>query len=229
MHIQRTNRNQITLFPESLDDYVVKNNTVRMIDAFVDSLNLLELGYAKVVAKDTGRPPYHPSDLLKLYIYGYLHRIRSSRKLECESHRNIEVMWLIKQLRPDFKTIADFRKDNGGALTQTFKAWGELCHKAGLFGKELVAIDGSLFQAVNSKDKVLVQKQLKQRYLEELDKTDAEEDAQEQQHEPASTEEMAALLEKLKNRRNQTLEDLDDVQNVYTNADIPDEVLAALG
>lgn len=220
MHIQGTCRTQRTLFPEALDDYVISNNTVRILDAFVEALDLQALGYRKVIASDTGRPPYHPGDLLKLYLYGYLHRIRSSRRLEAECHRNIEVIWLVQQLRPDFKTIADFRKDNAEALAGTFKALGELCYEAGLFGKELVAIDGSLFQAVNSKEKVLVANKLKmrladietdiRRYLEELDKADAEEDAVEE--DSASAADIAALLEKLKERRNQTLADLEGLK-----------------
>ena len=219
MHIQGTNRDQLTLFPEAIDDYVVSDNTVRMIDAFVDSLALLSLGFDKVISKTTGRPPYHPGDLLKLYLYGYLNRIRSSRRLETECHRNIELIWLIQQLRPDFKTIADFRKDNSDAFVATFKALGELCYEAGLFGQTLIAIDGSLFQGVNSKARVKTQKKLKlqladiesdiDRYLKELDQTDLEEDAMEQ-HSPRPRD-VADIIEKLKQRRNQTLEDLEDL------------------
>jgi transposase len=219
MHIQGTHRDQLTLFPEAIDDYVVSDNTVRMIDAFVDSLDLRSLGFNKVISKATGRPPYHPGDLLKLYLYGYLNRIRSSRRLETECHRNIELFWLIQQLRPDFKTIADFRKDNSDAFVATFKALGELCYQAGLFGQTLIAIDGSLFHGVNSKANVKVQKKLKmqladiesdiEHYLKELDRADLEEDALERQS-PRS-QDVEALVEKLKQRRNQTLEDLEDL------------------
>ena len=219
MHVQGTSRDQICLFPERLDDYVTADNSVRIIDRLVESLDLKALGYCKVEPKATGRPAYHPATLLKLYLYGYLNRIRSSRRLEAECHRNVEVMWLVQQLRPDFKTIADFRKDNAAALQSTFQAFTTLCCQAGLFGKELVAIDGSLFHGVNSRDRVQVASQLKrqlsaidsdiERYLKELDRNDAEEDELEQGS--ARPEDVAALLEKLKQRRNQTLEDLQDL------------------
>lgn len=115
-HIKGQGRNQITLFPEALDDFVTKENHVRVVDAFVDELDLHTLGFNRVIANNTGRPGYHPAALLKLYIYGYLNRIQSSRRLEKESHRNVELMWLLERLQPDFKTIADFRKDNGKAI-----------------------------------------------------------------------------------------------------------------
>ncbi len=110
-HIQGLARNQLTIFPDSLDDYISAENPVRFLDAFVDTLDVELLGFEHAIAKETGRPPYHPADLLRLYIYGYLNRIRSSRQLEREAHRNVEVMWLLRRLAPDFKTIADFRKE----------------------------------------------------------------------------------------------------------------------
>jgi transposase len=152
-HIAGIDRNQVILFPEVVDDYISEDNPVRFVDAFVDSLNLKELGFKHAELEDTGRPPYNPADLLKLYIYGYLNRIRSSRMLERECKRNLEVMWLLKKLAPDFKTIADFRKDNNAALKKVFKEFVLLCKKLELFGGELVAIDGSKFKAVNSKKK----------------------------------------------------------------------------
>jgi transposase len=150
-HITGHYRNQSVLFPSMLDDYVDKENPVRFIDAFVDSLNLEKLGFKHSVLADTGRPSYNPSDLLKLYAYGYLNQVRSSRKLERECHRNLEVMWLMKKLAPDFKTIADFRKDKVDCIKPVFKEFVYLCRSLDLYGAQLVAIDGSKFKAVNSK------------------------------------------------------------------------------
>ncbi|MBA6291595.1 transposase, partial [Colwellia sp. MB3u-8] len=150
-HIKGQGRHQITLFPEALDDFVTKENPVRVVDAFVDELDLHALGFNRVIAKNTGRPGYHPAVLLKLYIYGYLNRIQSSRRLEKESHRNVELMWLLERLKPDFKTIADFRKDNGKAITKVCRHFIELCRQMNMFTDAVVAIDGSKFKAVNSK------------------------------------------------------------------------------
>jgi transposase len=150
-HITGHYRNQSVLFPSMLDDYVDKENPVRFIDAFVDSLNSEKLGFKHSVLADTGRPSYNPSDLLKLYAYGYLNQVRSSRKLERECHRNLEVMWLMKKLAPDFKTIADFRKDKVDCIKPVFKEFVYLCRSLDLYGAQLVAIDGSKFKAVNSK------------------------------------------------------------------------------
>jgi transposase len=150
-HIQGVHRRQRIMFPESLDEYIGDENPVRFIDAFVDSLDLHALGFEHAVAGDTGRPPYHPSVLLKLYIYGYLNHIRSSRRLEKEANRNVELMWLLRKLAPDFKTIADFRRNNGGAIREVCRQFTLLCRQLGMFGGELVAIDGSKFKAVNSR------------------------------------------------------------------------------
>jgi len=150
-HIKGQGRNQITLFPEALDDFVTEENPVRVVDAFVDELDLRELGFNRVIAKNTGRPGYHPAALLKLYIYGYLNRIQSSRRLEKESHRNVELMWLLERLQPDFKTIADFRKDNRKGITKVCRHFIELCRQMNMFTDAIVAIDGSKFKAVNSK------------------------------------------------------------------------------
>lgn len=181
-YIQGTDRRQEILFPEIIDDYIEEGNPVQFIEAFVNSLNLKELGFKHAELNSTGRPPYDPADLLKLYIYGYLNRIRSSRLLEKECRRNVEVMWLLKKLTPDFKTIADFRKDNRDAIKRVFKEFVFLCKKLDLFGGELVAIDGSKFKAVNSKKRnfndAKLKKKLKdieekiEQYLEEIEEND---------------------------------------------------------
>lgn len=152
-YIKGQNRGQITLFPDAIDDYIQDNSSVRIIDEYIEQLDIEKLGFKRAVPSTTGRPPYNPKDLLKLYIYGYLNRIRSSRRLEQETMRNIEVMWLLKKLTPDFKTIADFRKDNKKALKKVFRDFTKLCDEWNLFGKELVAVDGSKFRACNSKRK----------------------------------------------------------------------------
>ena len=151
-HRSGLDRSQTLLFPESLDDYVSAENPVRFLDAYVGSLDLHPLGFAQARCADTGRPPYDPAVLLKLYLYGYMHRIRSSRLLEAECHRNVEVIWLVRKLAPDFKTIADFRKDNLHALKAVSRQFTLLCRKLELFGGELLAIDGSKFRAVNARD-----------------------------------------------------------------------------
>src|SRR5499427_1060778 len=175
-------RAQSTLLPESLDDWVDESNPVRVIDAFVDALDIAELGFEGVEPAVTGRPSYHPSCLLKLYIYGYLNRVQSSRRLEREAGRNLEVMWLLGRLAPDHKTIADFRKDNGGAIKKVCARFVELCRRMGLLSKASVAIDGSKFKAVNNRDKNFTsakierrRKQLEEsvsRYLSQLDTAD---------------------------------------------------------
>ena len=141
------------LLPEAVEDYVGADNPVRFVDAFVDGLDLREAGFARVEAKATGRPGYAPADLLKLYIYGYLNRVRSSRRLEAETRRNIEVIWLVRSLRPDFKTIADFRRDNRAAFRAVFREFVVLCRGLDLFGRELLAVDGTRIKAVNNKDR----------------------------------------------------------------------------
>src|SRR5215470_16281227 len=150
-YIRGTDRNQIMLFPESVDDYITADNPVRFIDAFVSSLDLAELGFARAQPAETGRPAYDPGDLLRLYLYGYLNRVRSSRMLERETKVNVEVMWLLGKLTPDFKTIADFRRDNLATLKQVCREFTLLCRKLGLFGGQLVAVDGSKFKAVNGR------------------------------------------------------------------------------
>ena len=152
-YIEGLDRRQTFLLPECVDDYVDEDNPVRVVEAFVDGLDLAELGFERAVPAETGRPAYHPATLLKLYIYGYLNRIPSSRRLEREAQRNLELMWLLGRLAPDFKTIADFRRDNGPAIRATCRRFVLLCRSMGLFSEALVAIDGSKFKAVNSRDK----------------------------------------------------------------------------
>jgi transposase len=151
--IAGADRSQSTLLPECLDDWVDECNPVRVVDAFVEALDLGEMGFADVEPAVTGRPGYHPAPLLKLYIYGYLNRVQSSRRLEREARRNLEVIWLIERLTPDDKTIADFRKDNGPAIRNVCARFVELCRQIGLLTKASVAIDGSKFKAVNTRDK----------------------------------------------------------------------------
>jgi transposase len=178
-------RGQSTLLPECLDDFIDESNPVRVIDAFVDALNLADLGFAGVEPAATGRPAYHPSTLLKLYIYGYLNRVQSSRRLEREAGRNLEMLWLLGRLVPDHKTIADFRKDNGRALRKVCARFVELCRQMGLLTTASVAIDGSKFKAVNNRDKNFTRAKVERRraqleesvarYLSQLDTADRQE------------------------------------------------------
>ena len=177
-------RSQVTLLPECLDDYIAEDNPVRAIEVFIDELDLDQLGFDGMQPEATGRPAYHPATLLKIYIYGYLNRIQSSRRLERETQRNIELMWLIGRLAPDFKTIADFRKDNGKAIRNVCREFIVLCRRLNLFSEAIVAIDGSKFKAVNNRDKNFTENKLKKRmeqleesigrYLAELDRADRE-------------------------------------------------------
>jgi len=161
--VQGQSRTQTTLLPECLDDYVSEDNPVRVIDAFVDQIDLGQLGFEGVDPAATGRPAYHPAVLLKIYIYGYLNRVQSSRRLERETQRNVELMWLIERLTPDFKTIANFRKDNGKAIRGVCRQFVLLCRELGLLTETLVAIDGSKFKAVNNRDRNFTNAKLKRR------------------------------------------------------------------
>src|SRR5277367_5041872 len=161
--IEGEDRRQAVLLPEYLDDYVSEENPVRVIDVFVEELDLGALGFAGVVPEVTGRPAYHPAVLLKIYVYGYINQIASSRRLEREAQRNIELMWLTGRLAPDFKTIADFRKDNGPAIRATCRQFIELCRELNLFAHAVAAIDGSKFKAVNARDKNFTRDKLKKR------------------------------------------------------------------
>lgn len=185
-HIPGTDRSQLLLLPEVVDDYVGPDNPVRFVEAFVGQLDLKAAGFARVSAKATGRPGYDPADLLKLYIYGYLNRVRSSRRLETETHRNIEVIWLLRHLKPDFKTIADFRRDNRTAFRQVFREFVVLCRQLDLFGRELLAVDGTRIKAVNNKKRNFTHASLASfiqdadaklsAYMTRLDESDAEEE-----------------------------------------------------
>ena len=162
-------RTQSTLFPEALDDYVTEENPVRVVDVFVDSLDLLRLGF-KTDSANMGRPGYHPGTLLKLFIYGYLNRIQSSRRLEREAGRNVELMWLLGRLAPDFKTIADFRKDNTDSIKRVCREFVLICKKLNLFSDSLVAIDGSKFKAVNNRNRNFTRAKIKLR-LKQIDES----------------------------------------------------------
>jgi transposase len=166
--MQGTNRHEGILLPERLDDDISEENPVRFLDACVDELDLATLGFQRVTAATTGRPPYHPGDLLKRSLYGYLYRLRSSRRREQETHRNVELLWLLKKRSPDHKTIAKFRGDNLNAMRQVCRAFTLLCKQLDLFSGELVASDGSTCQAVNAKERHCPQSKL-QRLLPQID------------------------------------------------------------
>ncbi len=161
--IEGEDRGQGTLFPERLDDWIGEDNRVRVVDVFVDELDLGGLGFGRVEPRATGRPGYHPSVLLKLYIYGYLNRVQSSRRLEREAGRNVEVMWLTGRLAPDHKTIADFRKDNGRAIRKVCARFVAPCRRLDLFAEAIVAIDGAKFKAVNTRDRNFTRAKMKRR------------------------------------------------------------------
>src|SRR3954449_1831049 len=183
--VEEADRGQSTLLPECLDDFIDESNPVRVIDVFVDTLDLAQMSFEGVEPAATGRPSYHPSVLLKLYIYGYLNRVQSGRRLEREAGRNVEVMWLLGRLAPDHKTIADFRKDNGPALRKVCARFVELCREMGLLTEASVAIDGSKFKAVNNRDKNVTRSKMDRRmaqieesvarYLQQLDTADRQE------------------------------------------------------
>src|SRR6266542_1635485 len=202
--VEGVDRGQSTLFPALLDDYVAEDNPVRAVDVFVDGLDLDKLGFVGVQPLDTGRPGYHPRMMLKLYIYGYLNRVPSSRRLERECQRNIEMIWLTGQLAPDFKTIADFRKDNGKAIREVCREFVALCRKLDLLSAASVAIDGSKFKAVNARDKNFTEAKMKRRleridesiarYLSQLETADRHGDAVPE----AKTTRLQSKIEKLK-------------------------------
>ena len=206
--IKGEDREQIILLPESIDEYVDDNSSARVIDAYINNLDLSSLKFSRCEPESTGRPPYDPKDLLKLFVYGYINRIRSSRRLEAEGKRNLEAIWLLRKLTPDHKTIAKFRCDNGAALKNVFRDFVKLCMKLGLYGKELAAIDGSKFKAVNSKHRNFTTDKLKDRlegidkkieeYLKELDETDQAEEAVEKEK---TAEEISRIIKDLKERK----------------------------
>lgn len=184
--VEGLDRRQAAFLPECLDDYVGADNPVRLVDAFIDELDLLALGFTGARPAATGRPAYHPATMLKLYLYGYLNQVLSSRRLEREAGRNVEAMWLIGKLAPDFKTIADFRRDNGDAIKATCRRFVLLCRQMGLLAGGVVAMDGSRFKAVNTRDKNFtpnaVRRRIEQvdasvaRYLAQLDTADRQDD-----------------------------------------------------
>jgi transposase len=213
-YIAGSDRAEALLLPEALDDYIAPENPARFIDAFVEQLDLHQAGFINARLNETGRPPYDPGDLLRLYLYGYLNRVRSSRGLERETGRNLELMWLLRKLRPDFKTIADFRRDNGKAIKAVGREFILLCRKLELFGGELVAIDSTKIKAQNSKGCNYSQGKLKavlaeiekkvSAYLEELDRTDThEEAASDVNSERLSTQQLKAKIAQLKERKQQ--------------------------
>lgn len=232
-YIEGMDRRQSVAFPSYLDDYVAEDNPVRFVDAFVEGLDLVGLGFDHSEPKDRGRPAYRPGLLLRLYVYGYLNNIRSSRKLERESNRNIELMWLMEMLAPDHKTIANFRKDNLEAIKRTCRQFGRLCKKIGLFGGELVAVDGSKFKADNSRERNFNKKKLEKlirladkridEYMAALDEADKREAKTESKNPTA--QELRDKIEELKKRkkrhevRQKTLEESGETQISETDTD----------
>lgn len=226
-------RNQIILFPESLDEYVMPDNPVRFMDVFVEQLDLKELGFERAEPEIEGRPAFDPRDLLRLFIYGYTNGICSSRKLERETRRNVEVMWLIGKIEPGFRTISAFRKDNIKALKNVFRQFTMLCKRMGLMGGELIAIDGSKFRAVNSREKNYNQKKLKKlieltdkridQYLGEMEEADAAEGEAEMK--VLTADELNKKIEELKKRKGRleeikkTLEESGETQISLTDPD----------
>ena len=205
--IKGEERGQLALLPTSVDDYVEENNPVRVVDAFIDELDLEALGFDGVTPAATGRPAYHPSTLLKIYLYGYLNRVQSSRRLEREAKRNIEVMWLTGRLAPDFKTIADFRRDNGLAIQAVCAKFVEVCVDLGMFKHAVAAIDGAKFKAVNSRDRNFTRGKLKRRmeqitesigrYLEALDTADLQDGPSAEVKVARLTDKVAAMRARL--------------------------------
>ena len=228
-YVQGDDRQQPTMFPAVLDDYITENNPTRVIDAFVDSLDLTEMGFDKAVLAETGRPPYSPNDLLKLFIYGYFNKVRSSRKLEVETHRNVEIMWLLNKLKPDHKTISRFRKNNLAPIKRVFDSFVKLCVKMGLYNRQLISIDGSHFQAVNSKELNFTKTKLQDRiarindhiaeYLTEIETIDNED------NKTSDNENIAEIVTLLQARKAkyedmfETLEETGETQISLTDPD----------
>src|SRR5215471_5024993 len=229
--VEGQDRAQLVLLPECLDDFVGEDNPVRVVDAFIEELDLALLGFAGVVPEATGRPSYHPATLLKIYLYGYLNQVQSSRRLEREAQRNIELMWLVGRLAPDFKTIADFRKDNGAAIRAVCGQFVELCRRLKLFTHAVVAIDGSKFKAVNNRDKnytvAKVTGRMEQvnasiaRYLRALDRADREESDVAEAKSVRLKEKIAGLRRQMQSLKEmeQTVHDAPDQQVSVTDLD----------
>jgi transposase len=229
--IDGEDRMQQALLPHSLEDYVGEENPVRVIEVFIDELDLAALGFSGMTPAATGRPAYHPSTLLKIYLYGYLNRLQSSRRLEREAQRNIELMWLTGRLAPDFKTIADFRRDNGAAIRAVCAQFVVLCRRLGLFTRAVIAIDGSKFKAVNNRDKnytvAKVGKRMEQvdasivRYLAALDRADREEGDVAEAKSGRLKEKIAGLRRQMQSLKAmaQTVQDAPDQQVSLTDPD----------
>ena len=223
---------QTQLLPPCLEDYVAANAPVRFIDVFVDGLDLKELGFQRTEPSATGRPPYDPGDLLKLYVYGYLNRIRSSRRLEAEAKRNLELLWLLRSITPDFKTIADFRKDNRACFKGVLKQFNLLCRKLDLFGAELVAIDGSKFKAHNNPKRSLTAKELAElleqvdarieQYLRQLDQNDVEAEGAGVNPTKQNLEQKLSALRERKGQYEQWIKDLSQGQQQTMGATDPE-------
>ena len=221
-YIQEADRNQVMLLPDTLEDYVGGDNEVRAIDAFIDSLDISSMGFKAAPAKE-GRPGYDPRDMLKLYMYGYLNHIRSSRRLQKEASRNVELMWLLRKVVPDFRCIADFRKENAKSIKEVFRAFVKLCNRAGLLSHESVVIDGSKFRAVNADNKSYVSSNAKKvlldveekisRYMKELD----EKDAAESRPGALTKEDIAGVLDYLERRKTQLTEALEQMADSGEN------------
>src|SRR6476660_5480277 len=229
--IDGEDRRQPALLPHCLEDYVSEKNPVRVIEVFIDELDLAALGFSGMTPAATGRPAYHPSTLLKIYLYGYLNRIQSSRRLEREAQRNTELMWLTGRLAPDFKTIADFRKDNGAAIRAVCSQFVVLCRQLGLFTRAVIAIDGSKFKAVNNRDKnytvAKVTGRMEQvngsiaRYLRALDQADREESDIAEAKSGRLKEKIAGLRRQMQALKvmQQTVQDAPDQQVSLTDPD----------
>jgi transposase len=235
--VEGADRGQSTLFPECLEDWIGEDNPVRVIDVFVEELDLGELGFNGVTPEATGRPSYHPSVLLKLYIYGYVHRVQSSRRLEREAGHNVEVMWLVGRLIPDHKTIADFRKDNGTAIRKVCARFIALCRTIGLLTQASAAIDGSKFKAVNNRDRNFTRAKMEQRmaqieesvarYLQQLDTTHRQEPSEALK---TKTSRLKEKIEKLKKQvgicaPRDTPDDIVDKLNKEINTVIADAAI----
>ncbi len=231
-HRTGLDRSQVHLLPEALEDYIAPDNPVRFIDAFVASLDLFALGFTKAIPAYTGAPAYDPGDLLRLYLYGYLHRVRSSRALERECQRNLEVLWLMRKLAPDFKTIADFRRDHRASFRLVHRQFHLLCHQLKLFGSQLVALDGTKLAAVNSRERNYNQKKLAEliaradarwhEYTAALDAGDADETSAEKRLTRAELEEKIAALAEKKNWHEELLGQLQDGEEKQISTTDPD-------
>src|SRR3989475_7450001 len=229
--VEGIDRSQSSLFPAELDDYVAEDNLVRAVDAFVEGLELGKLGFGRVAPLEKGRPSYHPATLLKIYIYGYLNRVSSSRRLERECQRNIELVWLTGQLAPDFKTIADFRKDNGEAIRKVCREFVVLCRRLELFSEASVAIDGSKFKAVNTRDRNFTQAKMQRRlaqidesiarYLSQLDSADRQGEAVPEAKITRLNEKIVALRQEIQrlNALNTQMMQTEDKQISLTDPD----------